>query len=99
MCPSFVLQPGNGDTASSRAVFKGEQPRALGPGGVRPDMFLTDPISASADTWDQSWQAIGDPERDAFEALLRIYALFGLDVTTNPDVEDDRIPEQRIRQT
>lgn len=78
--------------------FEGEQPRTLGPGGVRPDRFLTDAAPASADSWEQSWRAAGDPERDAFEALRRIYALFGLDVTTNPDVEDDKIPIRRIQQ-
>ncbi|MEV0185890.1 hypothetical protein AB0I54_42500 [Streptomyces sp. NPDC050625] len=39
---------------------------------------------ATSDDWNHSWKALGDPERDAYEALRRIYALFGLDVTANP---------------
>ncbi|MFI0410603.1 helix-turn-helix domain-containing protein [Actinomadura sp. 3N508] len=77
--------------------FQGDQPRALGPGSTGPTSFLSDASLASADTWVQAWTAIGDPERDAFEALRRIYALFGVDVTSNPDVQDDRLPILRFR--
>ncbi|MEU0486244.1 ATP-binding protein [Streptosporangium sp. NPDC006013] len=76
--------------------FQGEQPRTLGSGAQRLDTFLSPARPASADFWDQTWQAVGDPERDAFEALSRIYALFGLDATANPDVLDDRVATQRF---
>jgi hypothetical protein len=77
--------------------FQGDQPRTLGRGSTGPMSFLSDASPASADTWDQSWAAVGDPERDAYEALCRIYALFGVDVASNPDVQDDRVPVQRFR--
>lgn len=77
--------------------FAGDQPRLLGPGGTSGSLFLSDATPASADTWDRSWTAIGDPERDAFEALHLIYALFGVDVASNPDVDGDRVSVQRFR--
>jgi hypothetical protein len=77
--------------------FQGEQPRVLGPGGTSPMVFLSDGSPASSDSWDRSWPAVGDPERDAFEALRMIYTLFGVDVTTNPDVENDRVLTQSIQ--
>lgn len=77
--------------------FQGDSPRCLGPGGINFGGFLSDASQASADTWDKSWSAIGEPERDAFEALQRIYALFGVDVSTNPDVSEDRVSMQRFR--
>lgn len=77
--------------------FQGEQPRTLGPGSTGPTSFLSSASLASADTWEQSWAAVGDPERDAYEALCRIYALFGLDVAANPDVQNGRVSVQRFR--
>jgi hypothetical protein len=77
--------------------FKGDQVRALAPGGSEATSFRTDAQPASADIWDRSWPAIGDPERDAFEALQQIYALFGVDVATNPDVDGNRVPIERFR--
>ncbi|WP_167455505.1 AlbA family DNA-binding domain-containing protein [Streptomyces tirandamycinicus] len=79
--------------------FQGDRPRSLGPGGSGLQAFLSDASAASADSWDQSWPADGDPERDAYEALVRVYALFGLDVSTNPDVDSDRVSEERLRAT
>jgi len=79
--------------------FRGDRPRLLGPGSTLYDQFLSDATQASADTWDRSWEAIGDPERDAFEALQRIYALFGVDVATNPDVQGDQVSAERFRDT
>jgi hypothetical protein len=38
-----------------------------------------------------TWTAIGDPERDAYEALNQIYALFGLPVSANPFVDGNRV--------
>lgn len=78
--------------------FAGAEPRVLGPGGTYTSPFLSEATPASADTWDQSWTAVNDPERDAFEALRLIYALFGVDVASNPDVEDNRVPAQRFRE-
>jgi hypothetical protein len=46
---------------------------------------------ASAQEWDRSWAAVGDAERDAYEALKRIYALFGISVKENPFIADDRV--------
>ncbi|MFF3378078.1 helix-turn-helix domain-containing protein [Streptomyces sp. NPDC002680] len=76
--------------------FGGEQPRVLAPGGGTMQSFLSDASPPSADTWDQSWVANGDPERDAYEALERFYTLFGVDVATNPYVEGDRVVEERL---
>ncbi|GAA1613932.1 hypothetical protein GCM10009733_007580 [Nonomuraea maheshkhaliensis] len=77
--------------------FAGEHPRVLGPGGSGESIFLSDGWPASMDTWDSTWPAVADPERDAYEALQRIYALFGIDAGTNPDVEGDRVPVHRFR--
>jgi hypothetical protein len=77
--------------------FGGEEPRFLAPGGGMMQSFLSDAAPASDDTWDRSWVANGDPERDAYEALERFYTLFGVDVATNPDVEGDRVVEARLR--
>ena len=51
---------------------------------------------ATSDDWNHSWQALGDPERDAYEALRHIYALFGLDVTVNPFVDADRVSTAKL---
>ncbi|MGW6009220.1 AlbA family DNA-binding domain-containing protein [Streptomyces sp. NPDC055210] len=77
--------------------FGGEEPRFLAPGGGMMQTFLSEAVPASDDTWDRSWVANGDPERDAYEALERFYTLFGVDVATNPDVEGNRVVEARLR--
>lgn len=77
--------------------FGGEQPRQLGPGGTGPTLFLSDASPASVDAWSGSWAAVGDPERDAYEALQLVYALFGVDVASNPDVEGNRVPIRRFQ--
>ncbi|WP_165983977.1 helix-turn-helix domain-containing protein [Streptomyces sp. YIM 98790] len=77
--------------------FGGEQPRVLAPGGGMMQSFLSDASPPSADTWDHTWAANGDPERDAYEALERFYTLFGVDVASNPDVEGVRVLEERLR--
>ncbi|MGW5482940.1 hypothetical protein [Streptomyces sp. NPDC004008] len=51
---------------------------------------------ATSDDWNHSWRALGDPERDAYEALRYIYALFGLDVTVNPFVDEDRVSPAKL---
>ncbi|MFF4055603.1 helix-turn-helix domain-containing protein [Streptomyces sp. NPDC001668] len=53
--------------------------------------FVGSPQPAASATWNHSWQALEDPERDAYEALRHIYALFGLDVSVNPFVDADRV--------
>ncbi|GLW46381.1 hypothetical protein Stsp02_20430 [Streptomyces sp. NBRC 14336] len=49
------------------------------------------PQTATSNAWNHSWHALGDPERDAYEALRHLYALFGLDVTDNPFTDGDRV--------
>lgn len=51
---------------------------------------------ATSDDWNHSWRALGDPERDAYEALRCIYALFGLDVSVNPFVDGDRVSAAKL---
>lgn len=77
--------------------FDGDTPRLLGPGGSSFTNFLSDALPASVDSWIHKWRAFRDAERDAFEALHAIYTLFGVDVETNPDVENDRVPASRFR--
>jgi hypothetical protein len=64
--------------------------RLLAPGGD-PIPFQGAQQPATSDDWNYSWHALGDPERDAYEALRHIYALFGLDVTGNPFTDTDRV--------
>ncbi|WP_344016473.1 hypothetical protein, partial [Streptomyces thermospinosisporus] len=49
------------------------------------------PQPATNDDWNHSWHALGDPERDAYEALRHLYVLFGLDVTDNPFTDGGRV--------
>lgn len=89
-------QPGTWAHRIVARRFQGELPRSLGPGGTGYAQFLSEAHNASADTWDRSWPATGDPERDAFEALRLIYTLFGVDVSTNPDVQGNRVSTEQI---
>jgi hypothetical protein len=64
----------------------------LGSGGGNPHFPSYGEVRrASAQDWDRSWTAVGDPERDAYEALRHIYALFGLPPTANPFVQENRV--------
>ncbi|MGW4102087.1 AlbA family DNA-binding domain-containing protein [Streptomyces sp. NPDC004976] len=54
------------------------------------------PQLATSNDWNYSWKTLGDPERDAYEALRHIYALFGLDVTANPFVDTDRVSATKL---
>ncbi|MEU5099077.1 ATP-binding protein [Streptomyces sp. NPDC020996] len=56
------------------------------------------PQPATSNDWNHSWQALGDPERDAYQALRHIYALFGLDVTTNPFTDEGRVITARLQE-
>ncbi|MGX4694419.1 AlbA family DNA-binding domain-containing protein [Streptomyces sp. JNUCC 63] len=69
---------------------------ALAPGDDQAFPFLGSPQLATSDNWNHSWKALGDPERDAYEALRHIYALFGLDVTANPFVDEDRVATAKL---
>lgn len=68
----------------------------LGPGGNPRYPIIGDALKASAPDWDQSWTALVDPERDAYEALSRLYMLFGLPISKNPFVEDKRVSTQKL---
>lgn len=71
------------------ADFAQDPPRTLAP-GADPDFPRQGaPQPATSGTWSHSWQAFGDPERDAYAALQRLYPLFGLDVATNPFTDPD----------
>ncbi|GGL55205.1 AlbA family DNA-binding domain-containing protein [Planomonospora parontospora] len=89
--------PGTWRHRISARRFAGDRPRRLGPGGTGASSFLSDGSPASMDVWDRSWPALADPERDAYEALRNIYALFGVDVDTNPDVDGGRVLTQHFR--
>lgn len=71
--------------------------RTLAPGGDPSFPLRGAPQPATSSTWNHHWQALGDPERDAYEALSRIYPLFGLDVSDNPFVEADRVVTTRLQ--
>jgi hypothetical protein len=70
--------------------------RTLAPGDDPSFPLRGSPQPATSDIWNYNWQTLGDPERDAYEALSRIYALFGLDVTANPFVEADRVSTTKL---
>ncbi|MGF1431059.1 AlbA family DNA-binding domain-containing protein [Kitasatospora sp. LaBMicrA B282] len=69
--------------------FAQDSPRTLAPGADPDFPYQGAPQPATSDTWSQSWRALGDPERDAYAALQRLYPLFGLDVATNPFTDPD----------
>jgi len=52
---------------------------------------------ASTDDYRSQFDAHGDAEKDAYEILLRVYALWGLDRDAVPYVDDGRISMQQIR--
>ncbi|MDX3531334.1 hypothetical protein P1P75_34370 [Streptomyces sp. ID05-39B] len=54
------------------------------------------PQPATSNDWNHSWKALGAPERDAYEALRHIYALFGLDITANPFLDTDRVSTAKL---
>ncbi|MFJ2186703.1 hypothetical protein ACIOJE_01905 [Kitasatospora sp. NPDC087861] len=65
--------------------------RTLAPGPNSSFPFLGMVRPASANDWNKSWIAQGDPEKDAYEGLQRVYALFGLDADQNPYVRDRKL--------
>lgn len=69
----------------------------LGPGGNPQFPIIGNALKASSQEWDRSWAALDDPERDAYEALSRIYALFGLPISKNPFVDGNRVSTAKLR--
>jgi hypothetical protein len=76
--------------------FKREPARSLVSGDDRRPVFAGDGRPATSDDWNHAWQASGDPERDAYEALRRLYPLFGLDVTVNPFVDGHTVSTKKL---
>ncbi|WP_331722793.1 ATP-binding protein (plasmid) [Streptomyces canus] len=70
--------------------------RTLGPGDDPDFPFQGSPQPATGNNWNYAWKALGDPERDAYEALRHIYALFGLDISANPFTDIDRISTAKL---
>jgi hypothetical protein len=66
------------------------------PKGIPVSGFYTENI-AQADDWSGSIRNEGDPERDAYNALAIVYALFGLEENAIPYVHDERIDVDAIR--
>lgn len=92
-----VLQPLAPGSWRHRIIarrFAGEHPRTLGK--LNGPWFFGAAQPASEDTWEQEWTAIGDPERDAYEALSRLYVLFGLDTEANPYIDEDRVSTDKL---
>lgn len=52
---------------------------------------------AQHDEWQDEFDMEGDPERDAFEALRRVYAVFGLTESAIPFTSDGRVSESIVR--
>ncbi|MFE4823982.1 helix-turn-helix domain-containing protein [Streptomyces sp. NPDC056704] len=70
--------------------------RTLAPGDDPAFPLRGAPQPATSSNWNHSWKALGDPELDAYEALRHIYALFGLDVTTNPFTDGNRVDTAKL---
>lgn len=80
-------------------VFRFQEPTTivLGTGGGNPQFPMHGEVRpASSQEWNQSWESIGDPERDAYEALRQIYALFGLPASANPFVDGNRVSTEAL---
>ncbi|WP_329174389.1 AlbA family DNA-binding domain-containing protein [Streptomyces sp. NBC_01477] len=93
----FPLISGTWKHRVTAVRFSGQQPRRLAP-GVNPEFPMIGPQhQASTDLWDQEWTAQGDPEIDAYQALSRIYALFGLAASQNPYSERGRVVTAKLR--
>lgn len=77
----------------SRSPLPGPSPPAAIP---TPPMYRGEAQPAMRDDWNRSWSGTGDPERDAHEALARLYALFGIDLSANPYVTGQRIDTAQL---
>ena len=76
--------------------FARDPARTLAPGDDPAFPLRGSPQPATSDEWNMSWTAVGDPERDAYEALKRLYPLFALDVATNPFIEGDKVSTSKL---
>jgi hypothetical protein len=91
--------PHNEDPWTHRVVaadFARDPARTLAPGDDPDFPFRGSPQPATSDDWNMTWTATRDPERDAYEALRRLYPLFGLDVATNPFIENDKLSTTKL---
>lgn len=52
---------------------------------------------ATSNDWTQDYEASDDPAVDAFQLLVRVYALFGHDTSAIPFAQDGRISAEMIR--
>ena len=79
-------------------VLRFQQPLRVTLGsGFNPTFpMVGDEREASSQEWDRAWTAHGDAERDAYEALRLIYALFGLPDTANPFIVSDRLSTAKL---
>jgi hypothetical protein len=84
---SCIPLPEPAATVSMDALWSPDGSKlSLGRGDIPSFPFTGFVRPASADSWDEAWLATGDPERDAYIALDRLYALFGLVASDNPYV-------------
>lgn len=67
-----------------------------GPHGS-PSWYFSGERSATSDVWEQDVQASGNPERDAFAIMKRVFLLFGHDSSAVPYAHDGHISSEEIR--
>jgi hypothetical protein len=81
------------------ARFGGKEPRQLWPGTNQafPPPIVS--VTLSDERWDQYWAATGNPARDAYQALVNLYALFGLSVTDNPYITGKRLDLSKLEKS
>ena len=60
-------------------------------------MTLGQEKDASSDDWMREFACSGDPGRDAFEALKRIYGVWGLGAESIPFSSDGAVDTEKIR--
>jgi hypothetical protein len=78
--------------------LKSEGTVVLGPGRLDSFSFPIDARPASGDGFVETVTATDDPDKDAFELLVRLYGWFGLGGSAIPFVDDGRVSEQLIEQ-
>lgn len=67
---------------------------ALGPRGAQ---FDVDYHQASSDDWEREVPATENPERDAYQLLVRFYDLFGLPESLIPFIADGRVEPDELK--
>jgi len=55
-----------------------------------------EPERASSDAWSKDFATTGDPARDAFEALWRIYFLWHIEPDGVPFIRNERVDPEQI---